>query len=106
MTKPEDYFSDLLTRFRPEAARGLSATYQLLLTGDGGGVWHMIVLNQTCQLCSGAAPRPTATITLAASDWNSLISGKMDAFGAVLAGRMRIDGDMTLATRLPGLFGM
>ncbi len=62
----------------------------------------MIVLNQTCQLLPGAASCPTTTITLAASDWASLVSGQMDAFGAVLAGRMRIDGDMTLATRLPG----
>jgi putative sterol carrier protein len=106
MPKPEEYFSDLLTRFRPEAALGLSATYQLMLTGDGGGIWHLIVLNQTCQVCPGAAKLPTTTITLPASDWESLVSGQMDAFGAILQGRMRIDGDVMLATRLPGLFGM
>jgi len=106
MLDPEEYFSNLMTRFRPEAARGLNATYQLRLTGNGGGVWHLVVLNQTCQVFAGAAPRPTTTITLAAADWEPLVSGEIDAFSAILQGRMRIDGDLSLATKLPGLFGM
>ncbi len=106
MPNPEEYFADLIDRFRPDAARGVNATYQLHLTGNGGGVWHMVVLNQTCQVFAGAAPKPTTTITLAAEDWESLVSGQMDAFGALLQGRMRIDGDLGLATKLPALFGM
>ncbi len=106
MPNPEEYFDDLLARFRPEAAHGVSATYQLCLTGNGGGVWHLVVLNQTCQVFAGAAPRPTTTITLAAHDWESLVSGAMDAFSAILQGRLKIDGDLNLATKLPSLFGM
>ena len=106
MPNPEEYFTELVSRFRPEAARGVNAVYQLRLTGNGGGEWHMVVLNQTCQVFPGTAPRPTTTITLAAADWEALVSGAMDAFGAILQGRMRIDGDMNLATKLPGLFGM
>ena len=106
MPNPEEYFTDLVSRFRPEAARGLSATYQLRLTGDGGGEWHLVVLNETCQIYTGLATCPTTTITLAAADWESLVSGKMDAFNAIMQGRMKIDGDLGLATRLPGLFGM
>ena len=106
MSNPEEYFAELIARFRPEAAHGINATYQLKLTGDGGGVWHLVVMNATCQVFSGAAPRPTTTITLAAEDWESLVSGQMDAFNALLQGRLQIDGDLGLATKLPSLFGM
>ena len=55
---------------------------------------------------AGAAPEPNATISLSSGDWEALTSGKLDAFTALLQGRLKIDGDMGLATRLPALFGM
>ena len=104
MSKPE-VFEVIASRFQPEAAQGLNAVYQLQLTGDDGGVWHMVIQNQTCKILSGPADRPNTTITLSTNDWEALLGGKLDAFGAVLSGRVKIVGDMTLATRLPGLFG-
>jgi len=35
-----------------------------------------------------------------------LTAGTLDAFSAVLQGKLKITGDMALATRLPQLFGM
>ncbi len=101
----QDTFDEIQRRFRPELARGLTAVYQLELTGADGGSWHMIVQEQTCQILPGVACCPNTKITLSTADWADLVAGKLDAFGAVLAGRIRIDGDMTLATRLPALFG-
>jgi len=106
MLSPEEYLTELAQRFRPEAARGLNAVYQLHLTGDDGGTWHLVVMDQTCKILKGAASQPSATISISSEDWDSLISGKMDAFSALLQGKLKVDGDMGLATRLPGLFGM
>ncbi len=101
-----DQITELATRFRPEAARGLDVVYQLRLTGDEGGVWHMIVKDETCCVLQGSVPNPTTEIIVATRDWPALISGKMNAMSAVLLGRVRIAGDFILATRLPSLFGM
>jgi putative sterol carrier protein len=106
MKKSEEYLAELVQRFRPEAAQGLEAVYELRLSGDGGGTWHMVVLDQTCQILEGAAPEPTTIISLSSQDWQALIAGKMDAFTALLQGKLTVHGDMNLATRLPGLFGM
>jgi len=106
MKSPEEYFAEFEARFRPEAARGLKAVYQLHLTGDGGGVWHLVVLDQTCKILPGAASQPSATISLSSQDWEALAAGQLDAMTAVLQGRLKVDGDMGLATRLPELFGM
>ena len=105
-SRPDDYFAELQQRFRPEAAQGLNAVFQLNLTGDDGGTWHLVVLDKTCRILAGAAPEPNATISLSSGDWEALTSGKLDAFTALLQGRLKIDGDMGLATRLPALFGM
>ena len=105
-SRPDEYFDELKQRFRPDAAQGLNAVYQLNLTGEEGGTWHLVVLDKTCQILAGAASRPSATISLSVADWEALTAGRLDAFTALLQGRLRIDGDMGLATRLPALFGM
>lgn len=106
MVSPEEYFAELERRFRPEAARGLNATYQLHLTGENGGTWHLVVMDQACRILKGAASQPSATIRISSQDWSLLAAGQLDAFSAVLQGRLKIEGDMGLATRLPSLFGM
>jgi putative sterol carrier protein len=106
MSVPEDHLAELERRFRPEAAKGLKAIYQLHLTGEEGGTWHMVVMDQACRILKGAAPQPDTIICMSSEDWNLLVAGKMDAFAALLQGRLKIEGDMGLATRLPGLFGM
>ena len=98
-------FEVIASRFQPEAAQGLNAVYQLQLTGDDGGVWHLVIQNQTCEILSGPAERPNTTITISTRDWETLLGGKLDAFGAVLSGRVKVEGDMALATRIPALFG-
>lgn len=104
MTKQEA-FDEIASRFRPEAARGMTAVYQLQLTGDGGGTWHMVVEGQTCKILPGPACRPNTVITVSSGDWADLVTGRLDGFSAVLSGRVRIEGDLELATRLPALFG-
>ena len=96
----------LATRFRPEAARGMNAVYQLTLTGDEGGIWHMVVADETCRVFPGAAANANTEITVSCDDWEALLAGKLNAMSAVLGGQVKIAGDVGLATRLPSLFGM
>ncbi len=101
-----EQFAALTTRFRPEAARGMNAVYQLTLTGDEGGIWHMVVADETCRVCPGAAANPNTEITVSCDDWEALLAGELDAMSAVLRGQVKIAGDVGLATRLASLFGM
>ncbi len=104
MPSAADLLTDLLKRFDPSAAAGLSAVYQLTLTGDGAGTFHLKVANQECQLTGGPAEKPDVAITVSAEDWAELVAGRLDPLSAFFTGRLRIDGDLTLATRLQALF--
>lgn len=106
MAPPGAVLAELVKRFRPTAAEGLKAVYQLHLTGDGGDSWHLTIADQRCQLEPGRAHEPDVTITLSVDDWKELIAGRLDPVGAYLSGRLQLSGDLTLATRLKSLFGL
>jgi len=92
------------TRFNKEAAKGLNAVYQFDLSGDGGGKWHVIINNDSCQVNEGAAASPSITISMTAQDYLDMLSGKLNGQMAFMTGKLRIAGDMGLALRMQSLF--
>ena len=90
--------------FVPERAKGLKATYQFELTGEGGGDWVLEIADQQCRVKEGVAADPDATISLAAADYVALVKGELDATGAFMGGRLKVKGNMGLAMRVVNLF--
>ena len=45
------------------------------------------------------------TVNISLIDFSALVSGKLDPMGAVMSGKVKIDGDMGVAMKLQGLFG-
>ena len=90
--------------FVPERAKGLKATYQFELTGEGGGDWVIEIADQQCQVREGVAAKPDATISLAAADYVALVKGELDAMGAFMKGKLKVKGNIGLAMRALNLF--
>ena len=90
--------------FVPERAKGLKATYQFELTGEGGGDWVIEIADQQCQVREGVAAEPDATISLAAADYVALVKGELDAMGAFMKGKLKVKGNIGLAMRALNLF--
>jgi len=44
------------------------------------------------------------TIRLSLSNFDKLMSGEMNAMGAFMMGKLKVDGDMAVAMKLSGLF--
>ncbi len=106
MPAPGTLLTALVKRFSPAAAEGLSAVYQLQLTGEGGDCWHLVIADQQCQLAPGRAEKPDVAITMSVDDWSELVAGELDPFSAYLSGRLMVAGDLSLATRLATLFSL
>jgi len=106
MGEPSAFLTGVVKRFRPEAAQGVRAIYQIELIGEGGGVWHLIIAEQRCELARGPAERPDVAITMTVADWGELVAGRLDVFSAYLSGRLQIGGDLSLAARLQSLFDL
>ena len=105
MNKPEEVLSDLVKRFRPEAAKGISAVYELRVTGEAAGTWHLTIADQQCAVSPGRAEHPDITIAISDEDWANLVAGKLDPVNAYLSGRIVVSGDFSLAPMLQQLFG-
>lgn len=90
--------------FRPDRAKGLKATYQFELSGEGGGNWVLEIADQQCQVREGVADEPDAAISLAAADYVALVKGELDAMGAFMKGKLKVKGSMGLAMKALNLF--
>jgi len=105
MQSASELLADLVARFRPSAAEGLDAVFQLQLTGNGSGCWHLIVAERQCRLATGAAEKPDVIITVSTEDWGEMMGGRLDPFTALASGRLQVEGDLELAMRLQAVFG-
>src|SRR5574341_1236343 len=83
--------------FVPDAAAGMNATLQLELTGEGGGLWHMVVGDRQIQITEGQAASPHMTLKMAAADYLAMVNGETNPMQMFMQGKVKVGGDMSLA---------
>jgi len=106
MATVKDTFDAMAGRFKSDRAQGVKATIQYDITGQGGGTYHATIADGKCAMREGAAAAPNLTLTMAASDWIDMVSGKLNGQMAFMSGKLKIKGDMGLAMKLAGMFGI
>lgn len=77
---------------RDERTAGVRITYELRLTGKGGGVWVIDIDDGDCRVREGFAERADVRYTADARDWTLLAIGLMDDREAVTEGKLKKDG--------------
>lgn len=100
---PEQFFSEMPTRVDKEKVKDINATYQWKLSGDNGGDWYAKFNNGDIDVQKGEAESPNVTIVTGAQDWMDIVNGKQNAQMAFLTGKLKIQGDMSLAMKLQNL---
>ena len=100
----QEFFDALPSKLEPARLAGMNASFQFVATGDGGGDWFVKIANNAAQVGSGKVDSPTIVLTAAASDWLALMNGQMNGQTAFITGKLKIQGDMTLAMKLESLF--
>ena len=106
MATVKETFEAMPGRFRPERAQGVKAVIQYDITGDGGGSYHVSIADAACALAEGAAAAPNLTLTMGSQDWLDMVSGKLNGQMAFMSGKLKVKGDMSLAMKLAGFFGI
>lgn len=106
MPTVKETFDALAGRFKPDRAQGVKAVIQYDITGEGGGTYHVDIADGTCAVQDGPAPSPSLTLTMAAPDWLDMTSGKLNGQMAFMSGKLKLKGDMGLAMKLAGMFGI
>lgn len=91
-------------RFNKAAAGGMNAVYQYHITGDGGANFYTVINDGNLEIAEGDHDNPDITITISAQHYLDLINGQLNGQMAFMTGKLKIDGDMSLAMKLASLF--
>lgn len=103
-TMLETSFQALQRRFQPAEAAGINVTIQVMIEGAHRGIGSLRIVDGTYEFIKGGVPQPDSTITLPEADWLAFVDGTLDPMNAFMAGRLKVTGNMQLASRLQSLF--
>jgi putative sterol carrier protein len=92
--------------FNADAARGMDAVFQFDISGEDGGVWHLTVREGTYEIKKGRHDNPAVTLTMSAETWLGILNKDLNAMKAFMFGKLKVNGDMMLAQRIPRLFSL
>jgi putative sterol carrier protein len=99
-----EYVDTLPDRFRPEAAKGVKATFQFELSGDEAHTFHVVVDDGTMHVEDGSTAAANATIKMKGCDYVKMVNGKLSGTMAFMKGQMKISGNMILARKMQEIF--
>jgi len=104
VTTVTEIFNEINSRLTDPAKVGsTNAAYQFDLAGDDGGPYHIVLRDGTGEAGPGFAENPNTTISMSASDFVGLATGKLDPTMAFMTGKLKVRGDMALAMKLQNL---
>ena len=100
----KDFFDNLEANVDKSKATGMTNTFQFDITGDDGGQWYAKVEDGEIEIGEGTIDNPNVTLTATSQDWLDLVNGNINGQTAFLTGKLKIQGDMTLAMKLESVF--
>ena len=100
----DELFETMPDRFNSAAAEGLTKTIQWNITGEETGVWAFQIVDGVGQLIPGGVESPDATFTTKGKHWIAIAEGKLDPMKAFMTGKLKVNGDMMLAMKVPQFF--
>jgi putative sterol carrier protein len=89
-----------------DKAREIDAIYQFNITGDDEMTWVVDLTKDADWVTEGPSDDAQCTIEVAGEDWLGIMSGDLNAMEAFMTGKLRVSGDMGLATKLQTVFSM
>ncbi|KAB8167698.1 acyl-CoA synthase [Streptomyces sp. 3MP-14] len=100
-----EIFGRMERQFRPENAGSLNAVIRWEITGESTAVWETSIADGTCTVREGAhAARPRVTLTMADAEFLKLVSGNGSPVTMFMTRKVRIAGDIGVASGLTRLF--
>ncbi|SFB84935.1 Putative sterol carrier protein [Marinospirillum celere] len=92
----------LQDKFNAEAANGMEEVFQFNI--EDGDNYHITINNGSCEIAQGEHDEPSVTLIMDTETLKGVLTGEEDGMQAFMAGKLRAEGDMMLATKLSALF--
>ncbi len=103
----EGIFDGMSEHFLPENAEGLDAVLEWRLTGKPDAEndrWQVVIKDKECKISRDSSETPSVSMELTGVDFVKLAAQKIVGPALFTSGRLKIEGDMTLAARFQILF--
>lgn len=97
-------FQSLPGNLDPTAAEDVEAVYQFDLTGPEGGHYLVKIHDGHCVVEEGTHPDPHVTFSMGGDEFVKIFNGELSGSAVMMAGRLRVSGDIGLAMQLKSLF--
>ncbi|MHA7878348.1 MAG: SCP2 sterol-binding domain-containing protein [Saccharospirillum sp.] len=104
MSSVANLFSNIQSQFNASAAAGMDVVFQFSI--EDAETYHLVVKDGQCELVEGEHQDPSVTLIMNSETLQEIVSGELNGMQAFMAGRLRTEGDMMLATRLSDLFSL
>ncbi len=102
MKSVADVMNKLVSKFQPQAAGDMDATFQINIEDDQ--VYCIRIADGQCEVHQQEDPDPDVTLIMDSETFVDIIYGDLGGTFAFMSGRLRAEGDVMLATKLSGLF--
>lgn len=99
-----DVIPQMPQAFLPDKAKGVDAVVLFRVSGDEAGDWSITIRDGTCAVAPGAAPNPKTTFKIDSKDLIAMLTGKANGMQLFMQGRLRIEGDLGLASKFASFF--
>ncbi len=104
LLKPAELFAMLKGLLNEDIVNKVDAVFQFNLSGPDGGSWCLDIRNGNGYVGTGKAPcDPDVTISMTASDFQSMFYGRLSPGEAYMVGKISLEGDVYATSRLEEL---
>ena len=102
MTAVTDIIEKMKSSFDADAAAGMENTFQFSI--EDGDDFYLVIKDGTFEIATGENDDPSVTLIMSTETLVGVMTGETDGMQAFMAGQLRAEGDMMLATKLGELF--
>lgn len=95
-----DFFGNLGDYIVEKHLKGVTATYQFKISGEGGGEWFVDVKDDGFTVSEGVNDSPSVTYEVPAPLYLKIINGKANGRMAVLTRKMKVTGSIPAAMKM------
>lgn len=101
---PNTVLNLLSSAFQATKADGIDATIQLRITGPEARHYFLQIKDKVLSGGEGLVEKPRVTIIANMKDLLDIFEGRLDPMTAYFQGRLVVQGDLSFAVKLAGLF--